>query len=115
MHWPRTAEIRAGKCAVAARGLPSRGDRRNPGCRHPLNSIIGTFAAWTLGYGPFVFAGSQRLAADFALRLLAGQLPAGERRRALQARQALPQEVSEPGALSSADAQTQEGDCAPPF
>ena len=56
------------------------------------NSIVGTLAAWTVRYAPFVFCGSQRLAVDFAFRLLASQLPSGERRRALQARRALPQE-----------------------
>jgi ERCC4-type nuclease len=52
------------------------------------NSIMGTLASWTVRYCPFVFAGSQRLAADFAWRLLASELPEAERRRAL-ARRAL--------------------------
>jgi hypothetical protein len=32
---------------------------------------MGTLAAWTLRYCPFVFCGSQREAADFAFRFLA--------------------------------------------
>ena len=47
--------------AVAARGI------------HP-NAVVGTLAAWTRRYCPFVFCGSERLAADFAFRFLAGQL-----------------------------------------
>ena len=35
------------------------------------SAIIGSIAAWTLRFCPFVFAGSQRLAVDFAVRLLA--------------------------------------------
>jgi ERCC4-type nuclease len=35
------------------------------------NAIMGTLAAWTLRYCPFVFCGSQREAADFAFRFLA--------------------------------------------
>ena len=38
------------------------------------NAIVGTLAAWTLRYCPFVFAGSQREAADFAFRFLAAQV-----------------------------------------
>jgi hypothetical protein len=45
------------------------------------NAVIGTLAAWTLRFAPFIFAGSQRLAADFAWRLLASQLPSAERRK----------------------------------
>jgi ERCC4-type nuclease len=59
------------------------------------SAIIGSIAAWTLRFCPFVFAGSQRLAADFAFRLLAGQLPSDERRRAL-ARRALPKSPKRP-------------------
>jgi hypothetical protein len=44
-----------------------------------VNSIIGTLAAWTLRYCPFVFAGSERLAADFCFRFLASQLRSIER------------------------------------
>ena len=44
------------------------------------NAVIGTIAAWTLRFAPFVFCGSERLAADFAFRLLASQLPSAERR-----------------------------------
>ena len=47
--------------AVAARGI-----------HH--NAVVGTLAAWTRRYCPFVFCGSERLAADFAFRFLAGQL-----------------------------------------
>src|SRR5262245_44014647 len=47
--------------AVAARGI-----------HH--NAVIGTLAAWTRRYCPFVFCGSEELAADFAFRFLAGQL-----------------------------------------
>jgi hypothetical protein len=43
------------------------------------NAVIGTIAAWTLRYCSFVFAGIERLAADFAFRLLASQLPSAER------------------------------------
>ena len=69
--------------AVAARGI-----------HH--NAVLGTLASWTLRYCPFVFAGSRRLAAEFAWRLLASQLPSGERRssggaRLKQARRALAQ------------------------
>jgi hypothetical protein len=46
---------------VAARGL-----------HH--NAIIGSLAAWTLRYCPFVFAGSERIAADFAFRFLGSQV-----------------------------------------
>ena len=38
------------------------------------NAIIGTLAAWTLRYCPFVLAGSERIAADFAFRFLATQV-----------------------------------------
>ena len=60
------------------------------------NAVLGTLASWTLRYCPFVFAGSQRLAADFAWRLLASQLPSGQRRssggaRLKQTRRALAQ------------------------
>ena len=71
------------------------------------NAVLGTLASWTLRYCPFVFAGSRRLAAEFAWRLLASQLPSGERRssggaRLKQTRRAL--------------AQTQEGsEDEPPF
>jgi DNA excision repair protein ERCC-4 len=44
------------------------------------NSVLGSLPAWVLRFCPFVFAGSQRLAADFAFRLLASQLPSSERR-----------------------------------
>jgi DNA excision repair protein ERCC-4 len=44
------------------------------------NAVLGTLASWTLRFCPFVFAGSQRLAAEFAWRLLAAQLPEAERR-----------------------------------
>ena len=52
--------------AVAARGI-----------HH--NAVVGTLAAWTRRYCPFVFCGSERLAADFAFRFLAGQLRGIER------------------------------------
>jgi ERCC4-type nuclease len=38
------------------------------------NAIIGTIAAWTLRNCPFVFAGSERIAAEFAFRFLAAQV-----------------------------------------
>jgi ERCC4-type nuclease len=38
------------------------------------NAIMGTLAAWTLLYCPFVFAGSVQAAADFAFRILAAQV-----------------------------------------
>jgi DNA excision repair protein ERCC-4 len=38
------------------------------------NAIVGTIAAWTLRYCPFVFCGSERAAADFAFRFLAAQV-----------------------------------------
>jgi hypothetical protein len=38
------------------------------------NAVVGTLAAWTRRYCPFVFCGPERLAADFAFRFLAGQL-----------------------------------------
>ena len=38
------------------------------------NAIVGTLAAWTLRYCPFVFCGSQQDAADFAFRSLAAQV-----------------------------------------
>ena len=43
------------------------------------NAIVGTLAAWTLRYCPFVFCGSQREAADFAFRILAAQVRDAER------------------------------------
>ena len=52
--------------AEAARGIHS-------------NAVIGTLAAWTERYCPFIFAGSERLAANFTWRLLASQLPSSER------------------------------------
>ena len=84
------------------------------------NAVLGTLASWTLRFAPFVFAGSQRLAADFAFRLLASQLPSEERRRALQARRAL---AGSDGAAGFVDAPPpkeglkagEEKDCAPPF
>ena len=45
------------------------------------NAVVGTLAAWTLRYAPFVFAGSEQLAADFSWRFLAAQLPSAERRK----------------------------------
>jgi DNA excision repair protein ERCC-4 len=57
--------------AVAARGI-----------HH--NAVVGTLAAWSFRFCPFVFAGTERLAADFAFRLLASQLRA-ERRYPRQA------------------------------
>jgi DNA excision repair protein ERCC-4 len=66
--------------AIAARGV-----------HH--NAVLGSIASWTLRFCPFVFAGSQRLAADFAFRFLASQLPSEERRAqaalALKARRAI--------------------------
>ena len=38
------------------------------------NAIVGTLAAWTLRYCPFVFCGSQQDAADFSFRFLAAQV-----------------------------------------
>ena len=38
------------------------------------NAIIGKLAAWTLRYCPFVFCGSERIAADFAFRFLSTQV-----------------------------------------
>jgi DNA excision repair protein ERCC-4 len=46
------------------------------------NMIIETIAAWTLRYAPFVFCGSERIAADFSFRFLAAQLPPSGRRSA---------------------------------
>ena len=82
------------------------------------SAIIGSIAAWTLRFCPFVFAGSQRLAVDFAVRLLASQLPEAERRRvllspasarlnglaSLESPAGAIEEEGQPGALSNADA-----------
>jgi ERCC4-type nuclease len=38
------------------------------------NAIMGTLAAWTLRYCPFVFCGSPKEAANFAFRFLAAQV-----------------------------------------
>jgi hypothetical protein len=76
------------------------------------NAVLGTLASRTLRYCPFVFAGSWRLAAEFAWRLLASQLPSEERRRALQARRAL---GSSGASLESSAKAIEEEDCAPPF
>lgn len=76
------------------------------------NAVLGTLAAWTLRYCPFVFTGSQRLAVDFAIRLLASQLPEGERRRAL-ARRALGRDGL--AGLESPAGAIEEEDCVPPF
>ena len=38
------------------------------------NAVVGTLASWALRFCPFIFAGSERLAADFAFRFLAGQV-----------------------------------------
>jgi hypothetical protein len=43
------------------------------------NAIIGTLAALTLRYCPFVFCGSERIAAEFAFRFLAAQVRGIER------------------------------------
>ena len=43
------------------------------------NAIVGTLAAWTLRYCPFVFCGSVQAAADFAFRILAAQVRDVER------------------------------------
>ena len=43
------------------------------------NAVVGTLATWTRRYCPFVFCGSDRLAADFAFRFLVGQLRGIER------------------------------------
>ena len=92
----------AGRFVVVVEG--SLSDVAVAGRKLHANSIMGTLAAWTLGFCPFVFAGSQRLAVDFAVRLFAVQLPEAERRRA-PARRAFPQEEEgQPGALSNADA-----------
>ena len=82
------------------------------------HAVLGTLASWTLRYCPFVFAGSQRLAVDFAVRLLISQLPESERRRA-GARRALGSSVGLPDgrdapAGSPAGAIEVE-ECAPPF
>ena len=77
--------------AVAARGIYH-------------SAVLGTLASWTLRYCPFVFCGSQRLAASFAFRLPASQLPEDERRRALQARRALTQEEDSSERAGLADA-----------
>jgi ERCC4-type nuclease len=76
------------------------------------NAVLGTIAAWTLRYCPFVFAGSQRLAADFSWRLLAAQLSQTERRRA-PARRALGRDGL--AGLESPAGAIEEEDCAPPF
>jgi hypothetical protein len=94
-------------CIGAGRERFERELKRGRYCRR-MAVVVGSIAAWTLRFCPFVFAGSQRLAADFSWRLLASPLPSEERRRA-QARRALPQEVSQPGALFSADAQSSDG------
>jgi ERCC4-type nuclease len=39
-----------------------------------LNAVIGSIATWTLRYCPFVFAGSERIAANFTFRFLAAQV-----------------------------------------
>ena len=43
------------------------------------NAIVGTLAAWTLRYCPFVFAGSVQAAANFAFRALAAQVREAKR------------------------------------
>ena len=98
----------AGRFVVVIEG--SLSDVVVAGRKLHANSIMGTLASWTVRFAPFVFCGSQRLAADFSWRLLASQLPESERRRALQARRALPQEKD-----SEMDVPPQEEDCAPPF
>ncbi len=47
-------------------------------------AIIGTLAAWTRRHCPFVFAGGQFLAAEFAWRFLAGQVRDTERIAAVE-------------------------------
>jgi DNA excision repair protein ERCC-4 len=42
-------------------------------------AVIGSLAAWTGRYAPFVFAGSVRAAADFSFRALAAQVRTIER------------------------------------
>ncbi len=67
-----------GRFVVVVEGTLSDVAASARGIHH--NAVIGTMAAWTLRFAPFIFAGSQRLAADFSWRLLASQLPAAERR-----------------------------------
>jgi ERCC4-type nuclease len=68
----------AGRFVVVVEGSLSDVAVAAGGIHH--NAVIGTLAAWTERYCPFTFAGSERLAADFALRLLASQLPSTEPR-----------------------------------
>ena len=42
-------------------------------------AVIGSLAAWTARYAPFVFAGSVRAAADFSFRALSAQVRTIER------------------------------------
>ncbi|MDD2708854.1 MAG: hypothetical protein PHV34_12790 [Verrucomicrobiae bacterium] len=44
-----------------------------------VSAIVGSVAAWTRRYCPLVFAGSEKLACDFAIRFLAGQIHEGFR------------------------------------
>ena len=57
-----------GRFAVVVEGSLSDVVVAARGIHH--NAVIGTLASWTLRYAPFIFAGSQRPAADFAWRLL---------------------------------------------
>ena len=99
----------AGRFVVVIEG--SLSDVVVAGRKLHANSIMGTLASWTMRYAPIVFCGSQHLAADFAFRLLASQLPFDERRRA-PARRAL--SSSGAGLVSPAGAIEVE-DSAPPF
>ena len=66
-----------GKLVVVIEGALADVCAASRGISH--NAIVGTLAAWTLRYCPFVFAGSAQAAADFAFRILAAQVRDGER------------------------------------
>ena len=61
-----------GRLIVVVEGTLADVSAASRGISH--NAIVGTLAAWTLRYCPFVFAGSAQAAADFAFRILATQV-----------------------------------------
>jgi DNA excision repair protein ERCC-4 len=61
-----------GRFLVVCEGTVAEVIRAAPGIHR--NAILGTLAAWSVRYCPFIFAGTARDAAEFAFRALAAQV-----------------------------------------
>jgi DNA excision repair protein ERCC-4 len=61
-----------GRFLVVCEGTVAEVIRAAPGIHR--NAVLGTLAAWSVRYCPFIFAGTARDAADFAFRALAAQV-----------------------------------------